>query len=74
MGGFEPVGRTLIAVGAIIVLVGLALAFGDRIPFLGRLPGDIRIERPGFTFFAPIGTMLVVSLLASLVIALLGRR
>ena len=73
MGGLEPLGRTLIVVGVVVVLVGAALLFGDRIPFLGRLPGDIRIERPGFTFVAPIGTMIVVSILASVVLALMRR-
>jgi hypothetical protein len=70
----EPVGRWLIVVGIIVAAAGVVLVLGDRIPFLGRLPGDIRIERPGFVFILPIGTMIVVSVLATIVIALLNRR
>ena len=73
MGGLEPLGRTLIVVGVVVLVVGVVLVLGDRIPFLGRLPGDIRIERPGFTFIAPIGTMILVSILASVVLALINR-
>jgi hypothetical protein len=70
----EPVGRWLIVIGIVVAVVGVVLVLGDRIPFLGRLPGDIRIERPGFVLILPIGTMIVVSILASVVIALMNRR
>ena len=74
MGDLAPFGRILIVVGAAIVVAGLVLLLGDRIPLLGRLPGDIRIERPGVTVFLPLGTMLLVSLVASIVLSLIGRR
>jgi hypothetical protein len=70
----EPVGRWLIVIGIVVAVVGVVLVLGDRIPFLGRLPGDIRIERPGFVLILPVGTMIVVSILASVVIALMNRR
>ncbi len=60
-------GKTLILIGAIIVLVGLFFSLGGKIPFLGKLPGDIRIERDNFTFFFPLGTCLLISALLSLV-------
>jgi hypothetical protein len=47
---------------------------GPRIPLLGRLPGDIRIERDGVVIFIPLATMLLVSIVASVVLAILGRR
>jgi hypothetical protein len=74
MAGLEPMGRWLIVIGVITLVVGVVLVLGDRIPFLGRLPGDIRIERPGFVLILPIGTMVVVSVLASIVLALMNRR
>jgi hypothetical protein len=70
----EPIGRVLVVVGVAIAIVGAVLAFGLRIPFVGQLPGDIRIDRDGTTIFIPLGTMLVVSIVLSVVLSLLGRR
>ncbi len=70
----EPMGRILIVVGLVIVAVGLVMVFGQRIPVLGHLPGDITIKGENITVFIPLGTMLVVSILASIVLSLLNRR
>jgi hypothetical protein len=67
-------GRILIVVGLVIVAVGLVMVFGQRIPLLGHLPGDITIKGENVTIFIPLGTMLVVSILASVVLSLLNRR
>jgi hypothetical protein len=67
-------GRILIVVGLVIVVVGLVMVFGPRIPVLGHLPGDITIEGENITVFIPLGTMLVVSILASVILSLLNRR
>lgn len=61
-----PPGRLLIILGVVLILVGLLLTYGGRIPWLGRLPGDIRIERENFSFYFPLATSLLVSLLLSL--------
>jgi hypothetical protein len=74
VGELEPIGRTLIVVGVVIAVVGLVIVLGPRIPFLGRLPGDIRIERDGVVVFIPLATMLLVSIIASIVLGLIGRR
>ncbi len=74
MNGLEPLGWTLVVLGVVIVVVGLVLVFGDRIPILGHLPGDIVIRGDNITLFIPLGTMFVVSVLVSLVLALLNRR
>ncbi len=58
--------RTLIIVGIALLLAGALWPWLSQIP-LGRLPGDITIERPGFTLYLPITTMLLVSLLLSLI-------
>jgi DUF2905 family protein len=73
MAGFEPIGRVLIVVGLITALVGVVMVFGDRIPLLGHLPGDIVIKRENGVIFIPLGTMLVISIVASLVLSFLNR-
>ena len=65
-------GRWLVIVGALLVVLGLAWPWIERLG-LGRLPGDIRIEREGFGFYFPLTTGLIVSLVVSLVIWLLRR-
>jgi len=67
-------GRTLIVIGAVLLVVGLALVFADRIPFVGRLPGDVVIKRKNFTLYFPIVTGLVLSLILTLVLSLWARR
>jgi hypothetical protein len=67
------VGRVLVVLGIVLVLLGLLLQVAPQIPWLGRLPGDIRIERPGLRVYAPLTTSLLVSLVVTLVLALLGR-
>ena len=74
MDGIEPLGRALIVIGLVIAVVGAVMVFGSRIPVLGHLPGDIVIHRDNLTIFIPLGTMLVVSVVASVIISLLGRR
>ena len=64
--------RTLITIGLLIALLGLLWPWITKLG-LGRLPGDLRIDKPGFTLFAPFTTMLIVSVVLSLVIWLLRR-
>ena len=66
-------GKGLILLGAVIAAAGVLLAFFPRIPFLGKLPGDILIKRENFTFFFPLASSIVVSILLSLILALIGR-
>ncbi len=70
------VGRTLLLLGAAIAAVGLVVMLGERLPWLrlGRLPGDLRVERPGFTFYAPLATSILLSVLLSLALWLFRRR
>jgi hypothetical protein len=58
-------GKTLVAAGAVIVAVGLALIFWDKLP-LGRLPGDIVVRKPGFTVYFPWVTSLLASIILSI--------
>jgi hypothetical protein len=61
-----PLGRVLIIAGVVIVAVGLALVFADRVPFLGRLPGDITLRGDRWTVYVPIATSIVISVVLTL--------
>jgi len=64
--------RLLIALGLVVALVGLLWPWLTKLG-LGRLPGDLRIDKPGFTLYAPFTTMIILSVVLSLVIWLLRR-
>lgn len=66
-------GKFLIILGLALVVVGLWLQFGGKLNFLGRLPGDIRIERENFSFFFPLGTSILLSLLLSFIFWIFRR-
>ncbi|HKQ61741.1 MAG TPA: DUF2905 domain-containing protein [Candidatus Polarisedimenticolaceae bacterium] len=70
----REIGRILLVVGLTLAGVGLLLILGRRIPGLGRLPGDILVRRGSWTFYAPIVTCLVVSVLLTLLWRLFQRR
>ena len=64
--------RILVVVGLLIIAAGLAWPWLSRLP-IGRLPGDLVIERPGFRFYAPFTTMIIVSVVLSLIFWLFRR-
>ena len=64
----EGIGKILLIVGGIIVIIGLLLIFSQHIPFFGKLPGDIFIKREGFSFYFPIVTLLILSLLITIIV------
>ena len=68
--GFESTGKTLMVFGALLFLVGAAIYFGGKFTALGRLPGDIHIERENFSFHFPIVTSIVVSLVLTVILNL----
>ena len=74
MEGSTPFGWALVVLGVIIVVVGLVFVTGGRVPILGHLPGDIVIQRDNVTIFIPLGSMLLVSVVVSIVLGLLNRR
>ncbi len=75
-GGLGSLGRTLLALGALLALVGVLLIVAERFPGLrlGKLPGDIAVERDRWRFYFPLGTSILVSIVLSLLLWLLGRR
>jgi hypothetical protein len=71
----RDLGRSLILVGVIVATLGALLAFGSKLPWkIGRLPGDIVIRRDGFTFYFPLVTSILLSLVLTLILALFRRR
>jgi len=70
----HEVGKLLLVFGVLLVLAGLALVLVGRVPWLGRLPGDIHIERGSWTFYFPLATSLVLSAVLSLILWIVGRR
>ncbi len=73
----EMLGRGLVIAGIVIVGLGLVLMFGDRVPLIGRLPGDVTISGDRWTVYAPIATSIVVSVVLTIALSLfawLARR
>ena len=69
----DVLGKMFLVLGGIIVAVGPVLVLIGRIPFLGRLPGDIRIQTDGFTCFFPVTTMVILSLIVTILINIILR-
>ena len=70
----SDVGRALVIVGAVIAVVGIVLMLAGRVPWIGRLPGDIHIQRGNFTFYFPLATSLLLSVVLTLLLYVVGRR
>ncbi|MFA4983789.1 MAG: DUF2905 domain-containing protein [Candidatus Omnitrophota bacterium] len=70
----QEIGKTLIIFGLIILGLGLLLTFINKVPFLGKLPGDIYIHKKNFTFYFPVVTSILISIILSLVFWLWSRR
>ncbi len=62
-------GRVLVLVGAAILFFGVLLVMADRVPFVGRLPGDITVRGDGWTLYAPLATSIVLSVLLTVVLS-----
>ncbi len=64
----ESVGKFVVVVGLVIVCLGLLLMFSDKIPFLGRLPGDIHVKKDNFQFYFPLTTSIIISIVLSVIL------
>ena len=68
------IGKSLIFIGLIIIVIGILLSFSDKLPFnLGKLPGDIIYKKENSTFYFPITTSIVISIVLSLLLTLFGK-
>jgi len=66
-------GKSLIVLGLVIALIGVILTLAGRIPWIGRLPGDIYLKRENFTFYFPLATSILISLILSFILWLLRK-
>jgi len=66
-------GKYLIFIGVILIIIGLIIHYFKGIPFLGKLPGDIHIQKENFSFYFPLATSIVVSLVLSLILYLIHK-
>jgi uncharacterized membrane protein YidH (DUF202 family) len=74
MFGLSALGKLLILLGVFIILMGLLLLMGEKIPWIGRLPGDILIKKEKFTFYFPIATSILISIILTLIFTFLSRK
>ncbi len=70
---FAQIGKFLIITGLIIIVLGAILMLAGKVPFIGRLPGDIIIERKNFTFYFPLATSIILSIILTLILWILSK-
>jgi hypothetical protein len=70
----NELGRALVVLGLVVVALGVVLLLVGRVPWIGRLPGDIHLQRGNWTFYFPLGTSILLSIVLTLVLWLIGRR
>ena len=70
----NDLGKSLVVMGLVVALVGVVLMLAGRVPWLGRLPGDIYVQRGNWSFYFPLMTSIVVSVVLTLLFWLFGRR
>lgn len=64
----NPLGKILILVGGVFVIAGVVLLLFDKIPFLGKLPGDIVVRKKNFRLYFPIGTSILLSIILTVIL------
>jgi hypothetical protein len=69
----NEVGRVLMVAGGVLFVFGVILVLAGRIPGLGQLPGDISIQRDNFTLYFPLGTMILLSIVLTVLLNLIAR-
>jgi hypothetical protein len=69
----RQIGNPLIFAGIVLIILGIYFSMGGTLSWLGRLPGDIRISRPGFNLYFPITTSIIISIIVSLVLFLIRQ-
>ncbi len=73
MNPFHEFGKALILLGGVIFVIGLLLLFLPKIPFIGRLPGDIIIKKGNFTFYFPLATCILLSIILTIIFSIFRK-
>lgn len=66
-------GKMLIALGIILFIIGLAVTYGPKIPWIGKLPGDISIKKDNFSFYFPITTSIIISVILTILFSIFKK-
>jgi len=74
MTGLSSVAKMIILVGIFITAIGIVFLFFDKIPYLGKLPGDIYFQKKNFSLYFPITTCIILSILLSIILYFLTKR
>jgi hypothetical protein len=69
----SDLGRLIIIVGIVIVIIGIFVTYNSKIPFIGKLPGDIYYHKEGFTFYFPLTTSIIIGIIISLILRFLNK-
>ena len=67
------IGKILIIAGVVLVIAGLAFMIADKIPFLGKLPGDIYVKKERFSFYFPITTSIIISVILTILFSIFRK-
>ncbi len=67
-------GKVLIFIGLLLTIVGFVFILGNKIPFIGRLPGDIAVERKNYSFYFPVSTCIIISVVMSFVLWFFSKK
>ncbi len=70
----NEIAKLIIFSGIVLVAIGLSIMFMPKIPFIGRLPGDIIIKKDNFTFYFPLASSIILSIILTIIFYLIGRR
>ncbi len=73
MDPLQEIGKMIVLFGMVLVVLGLVLLLAGKLPYIGRLPGDIIVQRKNFTFYFPLGTSILLSIVLSLLFWILSR-
>lgn len=74
MSAPQEIGKFLLIIGILLIIIGGVFLLAGKIPFVGKLPGDIIIRRKNFTFYFPLATSILISIILTLLFWLFGRK
>ena len=66
-------GKMLVILGVVLVAVGLGFMFADKIPYIGRLPGDVYVKKERFSFYFPITTSIIISIILTILFSIFKK-
>ncbi len=70
----SDIGKIIIYFGVLLVVIGFIFMLGSKLPFIGKLPGDIAVERKNYSFYFPVTTCIIISIILSFILWLFNKR